>query len=1150
MGTLGEVIAAGSSLQQAAEAVPFTGVSPALAGGLDMAQSLQGTLGQLQNNVQNFVDQAPGDTQNALESVDTTVAGVAVSFGCDGPCDVGEQPVAVSSAAGVVTIDLPVTLSKTVASTPLAFDDVAHVLTLTGGALDLDLQASTRLAITFDTNTYVADFDHAFRVAPFAVAFTAGVNVSSVAASTTFGVTKATATLRDLAVAAGITVTFKDPDGVGGATLDELKNTTATDLVTVGRAGSVAGKLDLDTELIPGSPDVADLDIGDANLGDGFSFSLPALDALNPFRLIAPEALVAMLGQAAIGLGAGQTSTDPTLPFLKGSVRRLAQASRPVLDVVDSLGVICGATNQQPPAGSVQDLKIGDKAYCQAIVTTGVKAGSVAWSASNATAGANASDEATLGLSPTKNVELTMTADGAPAATVAYTATFDDDNDGVPDREVPGRNGQRPPRNVQDLAATVQSLGGFDPVSDFLQYDPATKALTFHLRKTLDGTTVTIPLNVGDQLEAGTGVVGLSATGGGIEAQATGVALDFTAGVLLLPQSEWATVSGPGGCPDPAQPADCTSPLDLFFVRVNPAAPEFQIGDASFTLDSPTLRGQLGFLGVNAAVNDFGLARSDTSQPVLTVDLVPTGDMTVGGVPLPDAIRLRELLFHIQDHVDVSPLNLGLTGSFAVTGLLNGAPVASATVGVDWDLFAGQATPTISPSADFTALFANFNPVPNLFGTATNGTDDASVLQASAASFGADAVGVQLHNVSDGSSCVVALADPTALTCTEPLAGGTLNTWRNGDLYRLDVGSPLAMLTLLLDNLDQITNTIKNLTGIDAAGALDTELPIVGISPRQLLDQIDQLRQTISELRGDGSAVHCFLQSDGTGDPSQVVLDVNGHGSIYCDATSLKPTSAATWSAALFAQPGVTVTVDQPTVPANSVGQRAVRARRRALHGSGRGDDQATPGGARRRRHRRRRLPGEGDVHGRRRGSPPGVPHPGAARHPAGARAGDQGEARHRRRLQPRPGRRTGAARREDGDGRRQRRPVQRRLALRARRGQHRSVDDLDQRRRQRLRWPGRRRLGRRHLGQVRGRSAASSSASPSTARHRRCSCSLTPASRLQGRFEADGPRLQRQHRTVLGGRRGRRQGRRPGQRRPGRRRRGRQRQRSSSAPT
>src|SRR5262245_39195322 len=50
METLGDAIAAGSSLQQAAEAVPFTGISPALAGGLDMLQSLQGTLGQLKNN--------------------------------------------------------------------------------------------------------------------------------------------------------------------------------------------------------------------------------------------------------------------------------------------------------------------------------------------------------------------------------------------------------------------------------------------------------------------------------------------------------------------------------------------------------------------------------------------------------------------------------------------------------------------------------------------------------------------------------------------------------------------------------------------------------------------------------------------------------------------------------------------------------------------------------------------------------------------------------------------------------------------------------------------------------------------------------------------------------------------------------------------
>jgi hypothetical protein len=52
MDTLGSVLAAGSSLQQAAEAVPFTGVAPALQSGLDMVASLQATLGQLKEQPQ------------------------------------------------------------------------------------------------------------------------------------------------------------------------------------------------------------------------------------------------------------------------------------------------------------------------------------------------------------------------------------------------------------------------------------------------------------------------------------------------------------------------------------------------------------------------------------------------------------------------------------------------------------------------------------------------------------------------------------------------------------------------------------------------------------------------------------------------------------------------------------------------------------------------------------------------------------------------------------------------------------------------------------------------------------------------------------------------------------------------------------------
>ena len=60
----------------------------------------------------------------------------------------------------------------------------------------------------------------------------------------------------------------------------------------------------------------------------------------------------------------------------------------------------------------------------------------------------------------------------------------------------------------------MQSLGGFDArSSDFLSTTRRAKALSFHLKKSFDGAQINLPLNVGDQLEADTGIVGLSTTG-------------------------------------------------------------------------------------------------------------------------------------------------------------------------------------------------------------------------------------------------------------------------------------------------------------------------------------------------------------------------------------------------------------------------------------------------------------------------------------------------------------------------------------------------------------------------------------------------------------------------------------------------------------
>ena len=497
--SLETVIASASALEELAEAVPFTGIAPALSDGVDVLESLASTLGALNDVGSTFLEQAPGDVEDELEALDTTIDGVTVTFGCDAACDPGETAVDVTEAAGVVSITLPIHLSRSTV-TPLVFE--SSVLDISGGDLTVNLTAATTLQLTLDTATA------ALAVAPFAVAFSAALTGGPITADTRFGVADATATLADLNVTLGLTVPFTDPDGVGGITVEEWENTTVGDLATVSRTGSVAGNISFDTDLIAGSPDAGPIDIGDADLADGYSFTLPSLDDLDPFSLISPEALIAAIGQAAAALGGGQAATDIDIPFLDGTVRQLAQASRPILDVVDSLGVICGTENGATPAGSVEDLAGGTKVYCQGVVSTGVKAGLIVWTSAVASEDANTSGAAadgTLALGATKNAEFTMDAAGGDfSVSVTYTATFDDDNDGTIDREVPNRTSQQPPRSVQDLIAAVDQLGSFDlDPAEILAYDATTKALTFNLKKTFDPDPVALPAR--DRRSAGVG---------------------------------------------------------------------------------------------------------------------------------------------------------------------------------------------------------------------------------------------------------------------------------------------------------------------------------------------------------------------------------------------------------------------------------------------------------------------------------------------------------------------------------------------------------------------------------------------------------------------------------------------------------------------
>ncbi len=115
-----------------------------------------------------------------------------------------------------------------------------------------------------------------------------------------------------------------------------------------------------------------------------------------------------------------------------------------------------------------------------------------------------------------------------------------------------------------------------------------------------------------------------------------------------------------------------------------------------------------------------------------------------------------------------------------------------------------------------------------------------SILTDSTADF--EAAGVQVGdvvtNTTDGSTGVVATVDyPTKLTLDAPLAGGTDDTFANGDLY--DIGSPTILTDAGADFLaagvlpgDVVTNTTDGSTGVvatvDSPTQLTLEAPLAG----------------------------------------------------------------------------------------------------------------------------------------------------------------------------------------------------------------------------------------------------------------------------------------------------------------------------------
>ena len=846
--------------------IPLTEIAPgapnALRLGTLWTESLSNTLATLSAGA------SYADLREAIADASGTYGGVVVSF-----ADVTVAPNAGNAAWLEVGFDL--TAQRT-ANLPFSFSD--GVLDLQGSNLSVNLQLFTSLTFRLDTT-------QANSVLAWSIVGEPTVSIDALAGAT-LGSFSSELGFTTISVSGNATLnldidlTFSDPDSNGRITLDEWRSTALNDLVAaalVDEPGdAVSATLNLDTTLISGSPDRT-ITLTDSSLVDGFNPAAPTLGSLLDFANIEPLDVLNGLNQLLAGLLSAEGLSAPDLPFLGGSLADTFNFADPLIQFIRQQAdgaIICGTNNSDPPSGTTTNLPVGTAVYCQAIALQNTS--TVTWTISNGTVSANATNLNTVAPNPTANAAFSLTSAGRPLVKVVF-------SDSSGSHTVAPRF-----ETAQELFAKLVELGGFDDAPANFNYDAATSSLTYRLIKTFDPPiSDSLKLDFGNQLRAATNLIGLSPSGGASASiDPSNIQLDVTFGILL---GDLATI--PGG-----------RPTDRFFIKVRSGADEYEFrADATFSANI-ALAGRLGFLEISA-VGDasanpsgtaFTIAKVNPAKPMFGLNLVPPagGIAQIGKPPIANALQLTQLLSTTSDFL-AADVNIRMEGGIAVKATIGTPPttLASGKVAINWPNIT-SGSPTVTADSDFSSKLKVFDINPGASGTHT-GAANAATLTDSTKNFSAitGLVGATLHNETDGSTCTISVTTATTLACT--LAGGTDNDWDTGDTYTAD-GNPLALLNVILDNLDELATLLDDVAGIVD---LDAQLPLIGKSPRELITQFQNLRAVIDQIRaGSASAVlRCgTINSD---PPSGDLTAVADGTTIFCQAqTSAFRVIEANWT--------------------------------------------------------------------------------------------------------------------------------------------------------------------------------------------------------------------------------------------------------------
>ena len=589
-----------------------------------------------------------------------------------------------------------------------------------------------------------------------------------------------------------INAALKDPDSNGRLTLDEWSSTALGDLVRVafadGPGDDINGNLKLDASIVPGAPDASVVWV-DASLADGPGTPTVTLNNLTDFTNINASDIFRGLASATTALLSAQQSGDLQLPFLQESLSDLFHFADPLVKFVHEMGdaAVVCGPNKDTMPPTGPIFGLAEHVPVYCQAFTISPVEAVNWKVGTLSINAELS---TVGPNPSATVQLDSPGDLDNLSVEFHIVGEVDKHDN------PVTRLSRPLfLTADELTAKLRSIADIDTVET--NYDATKKILTYHMQESLPEVSKKVETDFADQLKVKTGMFGLNPSGSDIiTATISDIKLDVTFGVILVP--------------DPIAIKAGGTDADRFFLQVG-AGNEFQANVAVAAGSQFGLAGRLAFLevtagGVTSAGNPgeaiFALNPSDDAPaaPSLAVNIAAPGlpGVSLPGGPIPNAVLVSDLLSGTIGSKITAQCELGLSAGLEakatnVTKAGGGSELVSGKVAISWP-----------------DVFQDGTCIPDFDG---------------------------IYDGPDRDKGVVIEPD------------GQFST----DLFSFDIDTdnPVAMLSIILNSIAGLAGAIDALPGLGDQADLGVQIPVVGVSPRELLDKLEEINTVMNKATAD-----------------------------------------------------------------------------------------------------------------------------------------------------------------------------------------------------------------------------------------------------------------------------------------------------------